>query len=325
MLKRFLPLLFVVFVTLATVFLFLAFRDPSQEGAPESAGPGQGAVQRPGGRAGQAVAGGDGVPEYPVASEEDYLLTLQALGTSPEEIEAWARSRWFPPGTFTATSTLPLEQPYPQYDEATLRSLAEAGDVWAMQYLAAELSRGRPVEAIEWYLAAAVDGSVFALRALGELYYELGQALSRGRTGRWDSETLEAVEALAAADGPLETAGLAWLLAAEVEGGLPPGSMAVMRARLHETSEAVDQACDRARGILADLAGRRAAADVTLTTRVPPPFSVELPPEETAGYCAPATLPRPDYSACETVRLVSGSGSVTAHRCRAGHGATGGR
>ncbi|MEJ2515780.1 MAG: hypothetical protein P8080_00790 [Gammaproteobacteria bacterium] len=325
MLKRFLPLLFVVFVTLATVVLFLAFRDPAGPGDDaENAGPEQGAIQRPGADAGQAVAGADGVPEYPVNSEEDYLLALHALGTSPEAIEAWARGRGFPPGTFTAASDIPLDQPYAEYDEATLRRLAGDGDVWAMQYLAAELGRTRPVEAIEWNLAAAVEGSVYAVREQGELYYDLDHALERGKTERWDEETLGAVKALAAAEGPLDTAGLAWLMAAEVEGRLPPGSLAVTRARFHDRSHAVDEACRRARGILADLAGRRAAANVTFTA-APPPFSVELPPEETAGYCPPDVLPRPDYSGCQTVRLVSGSGSVTAHRCPAGDPGAGGR
>ncbi len=321
MLKRFMPLLFVVFVTLATVFVFLAFREPADEAA--SVEPRPGADQDRNTEASLPPPGvprlaDDGVPEYRVNSEADYLLVLEALGTSPEDIEAWARTRGFPPATFTAVAGIPLEQPYRRYDEATLRSLAKTGDVWAMQFLAAGLARGRPLEAAEWYRAAAVQGSVFAARELGGLYHDMDRALATGRTDRWDEDTRAAVDALAGGEAPLEVTALAWLLAAEAQGGLPPGSVALTQASFRESSELVVTACGRAAGILADLDARRASAGIAIPARRPPPFSVGLPAEETAGYCSPDVLARPDYAGCSTIRMVSATGAVTAHRCPAG-------
>lgn len=297
MLKRFLPLLFVVAVTMATVIGFLVLRKPAPATGNE--------------------APDSGVAQFRVASEADYLQMLEALGTSPEEIEAWARSRGFPPATFTAVAGAPLEQPYRTYDEATLRGLAESGDLWAMQYLAASIVHERPLEAATWYRAAAVRGSVYAERELGSLYHDLDRALEGGRTDRWDATTLEAVEALAKAEMPLEASALAWLLAGETEAVLPPGSLALSLASFHGPEETLQEACARAHGLLADLASQRAGAGIPPPSREPPPFSVELPPEETAGYCAPDMLPRPDYSGCQTVRLVSDTGQLNARRCPA--------
>lgn len=321
MLKRFLPLLFVVFVTLATVFVFLVFRDPTDgasPGAPAPSGsripPGDTSLPPPG----LPRQADDGIPEYRVNSEEDYLLVLETLGTSPEDIEAWARTRGFPPATFTAVAGMPLEQPYRRYDEATLRGLAETGDLWAMQFLAADLARTRPIEALEWYRAAALNGSVFAARELGGLYHDIDRALATGRTDRWDELTREAAGAMARAEAPLEATALAWLLAAEAQGALPPGSVALTQANFREPSDLVVEACARAAGILADLDAQRTAAGIQAPARRPPPFSVELPAEETAGYCPPDILARPDYSGCSTIRMVSATGAVTAHRCPAG-------
>ena len=317
MFKRFLPLLFVVFVTLATVFLFLAFREPVDGPTVTPPAP----VARGSGSAGPRPLPGapapDGVSEYRVASEEDYLLALEALGTSPEDIEAWARSRGFPPATFTAVAGIPLGQPYRRYDEDTLRGLAETGDMWAMQFLAADLARARPLEAAEWYRAAALQGSVFAARELGGLYHDIDRARTTGRTEHWATGTRQAVDALAEAEDPLAATALAWLLAAEAEGSLPPGSMALTQAGFHDSTPLITEACARAGAILADLASQRETAGIDALPHRPPPFSVELPPEETAGYCAAGTLPRPDYTGCETVRLVSDTGAVTAHRCPA--------
>jgi hypothetical protein len=315
MLKRLLPLLFVVFVTLATVFLFLAFREPPDGPTVTPQAPAARGSGGPGPLAGQGVPAPDGVTEYRVASEEDYLLALEALGTSPEEIEAWARSRGFPPATFTAAAGIPLDQPYRRYDGDTLRGLAESGDVWAMQFLAADLARARPLEAALWYRAAALRGSVFAARELAGLYHDIDRALATGRTEHWETGIRQGVDALAEAEDPLAATALAWLLAAETEGSLPAGSLALTQAGFHDPTPLIAEACARAGAILAELASRREAAGIEAPPRRPPPFSVELPPEETAGYCAAGTLRRPDYTGCETVRLVSDTGAVTAHRC----------
>lgn len=317
MLKRFLPLLFVILVTLAVVFLFLLFRGPDRAGrgqvvpgSPDRADAVAAVPARqPGPRAGE-----DGVQTFEVASESDYLLALEALGTSPEDVEAWARSRGFPPASFTAVAGMPLDQPYRSYDEDTLRQLAHGGDFWAMQFLAADLASSRPLEAADWYREAALRGSAFAARELGGLLHDVDRALATGRQ-RWSEETLAAATRLAESEAPLEATALAWLLAAESDASLPPGAFSRTQAGFSGRSPDVEEACRRAAAILADLAAERASRGLESPPRRPPPFAVELPPEETADYCRAELLPAPDWSGCETVRLVSATGAVTAHRC----------
>lgn len=309
MLKRFMPLLFVVFATLAVVLLFLLFRgDDGQDDGQASRAEDSPAPSEP-------VVAADGVPEFRVVSEADYLRALEALGTSPEDIEAWARARGFPPATFTATAGLPLGQPYRRYDDERLRSLAEGGDRWAMQFLAANLSRSRPLEAARWYREAAVLGSLYAARELGGLYDGLARSLSRSPDQEADQP--EALRAMARKERPLEATALAWVLAAETEAALPPGALSRSQASFAGDSPTVKLACKRAAVILADLAAERERRGLAEVVRQPPPFSVQLPPEETMAYCDADTLPPPDLSACRTVRLVSSTGSVTAHRCPA--------
>jgi cell division septation protein DedD len=318
MLKRFLPLLFVILVTLAVVFLFLLFRGPGPAARSDEAPaepPAASDARAPAARRPAVVATAeDGVREFEVTSESDYLMALEALGTSPEDIEAWARSRGFPPATFTAAAGMPLPQPYRSYDEDTLRGLAEGGDLWAMQFLAADLASSRPLEAADWYREAAVRGSAFAARELGGLLHDVDRALAGGRQ-RWSEGTLAAATRLAESEAPLEATALAWLMAAESDASLPPGAFSRTQAGFTGRSPDVEEACRRAASILADLAAERDSRGVELPPRRPPPFAVELPPEETADYCRAELLPPPDWTGCETVRLVSATGSVTAHRC----------
>jgi hypothetical protein len=292
MLGRFLPLLFVVLVALATALVFLVFRG-SEAPAPPALVPG---------------VGTDGVPELRVESEEEYQLALEALGTSNDEIEAWARSRGFPPATYTSSPGTPLARNYRREPEAKLRELAVGGDVWAMEFLAARIAPDRPQEAEGWYRQAALRGSAHAAFKLGNLYRELAQWISIHGDDR--EELLE----IARREDPLAYSSLGWLLVAEYEAGLPPGAISATLASFHEPDEGLLESCRRAARLLAELTAGREAEGIVVQRRLPP-LAVELPPEETSGYCPPELFPRTDYSACQTIRLVGDAGSVTGHRC----------
>lgn len=299
MIKRYLPLLFVLFVVIATVLVFLVYREP------ETPAP---APATSGGPPAQAV-GADGMREFRVESEEEYQRALEALGTSNEEIEAWARSRGFPPATYTSTPGTPLERPYRREKDARLLELAEGGDPWAMQFLAARISPEMPLEAVHWYRRAVVHGSAYSAYKLGNLYREVARWIAVNQDDR--DEVME----IARREDPLAYSSLGWLLVGEYEAGLPPGSMSATLAGFREPDEGITQSCIRAAGFLAELRAEREALGISVPDHKPP-LAIELPVEEVAGYCSPDVFPRADFSECETVRLVGEAGAVTGHRCR---------
>jgi hypothetical protein len=300
MLKRYLPLLFVLLVVVATALFYLLFR-----GAPDSA-PAPPATTR---TATVPRTGDDGIPEFRIESEEEYQLALDALGTSNDEIEAWARSRGFPPATYTSSPGMPLERNYRTERDARLLELAEEGDVWAMQILAARIAPEMPLEAIDWYRKAVIQGSAFAAFKLGGLYQEIARWAMINQDDR--EEVLEIVQR----EDPLAYSSLAWLLIAEYEAGLPPGAMSATLAGFQSPDDAILNSCSRAATILAEIHAQREALGITVIGHKPP-LAIELPPEETAGYCPPDVFPRADFSGCETIRLVGDAGAVIGHRCR---------
>jgi hypothetical protein len=300
--KRYMPLLFVVLVVLATALVFLVFRDTDTPGAPSPA-----AV--PPARAPAPVTGPDGVPEFHVETEEEYQLALEAMGTSSDDIEAWARSRGFPPATYTTSPGTPLERNYRGTREPELRQLAEEGDRWAMQFLAALIAPEKPLEAIDWYRRAVVHGSAYAAFKLGTFYHDVARWLAINQDDR------EEVEEIARREDPLAYSSLGWLLVAEYEAGLPPGAIAASLASFREPDEGITRSCERAATFLAEIRAEREALGISVSPRQPP-LAIELPAEETAGYCSPEVFPRADFSGCETVRLVGGAGVLTGHRCR---------
>lgn len=302
MFKRYLPLLFVLLVVVATALIYLLFRGAGAPDAPSArpAATGTATVPR---------IGDDGIPEFRIESEQEYQLALDALGTSNDEIEAWARSRGFPPATYTSSPGMPLERNYRTERDGRLLELAEEGDFWAMQILAARIAPEMPLEAIDWYRKAVVKGSAFAAFKLGGLYQEIARWAVVNQDDR--DEVLEIVQR----EDPLAYSALAWLLIAEYEAGLPPGAMSATLAGFQAPEEGILNCCSRAATFLAELRAEREALGITVAAHKPP-LAIELPPEETAGYCPPDVFPRADFSGCETIRLVGDAGAVIGHRCR---------
>lgn len=308
MLNRYLPLLFVVLVVIATVVMFFALRDPDESAIP-AAVPAPAGDPAPVSSSAFGQPGADGIREFRVASEEDYQRALELLGTGNDEIEAWARGRGFPPATYAATPGLPLEHNYRRESDRQLRQLVAGGDLWAMQFLARRISPEQPQEAIDLYRQAAMLGSAYAAFSLGTFYNEINRWVVLAGDDR------EELRAIVEREDPVSHASLGWLMVAEYEAGLPPGAMSATLASFHGPNEDVDLACARAAGFLAELHAEREAAGIQVPTRKPP-LSIELPPEEIVGYCAPEVFPRSDFSECETIRLVGDTGSLTGHRCR---------
>lgn len=299
MFKRYLPLLFVMLVVVATAVAFLVLRS---DDAPDTPPPSPGT-------AGSRDDGPRRLQEFRVESEEEYQATLEALGTSNDEIEAWARNRGFPPAIYTNSPGLPLGRNYRRERDGKLLELAEGGDHWAMQFLAERLALEMPLEAIEWYRKAVVHGSAYAAFKLGNHYHDVARWLTTS------PDAGDEVVEIARREDPLAYSSLAWLLVAELEAGLPPGAMSATLTSFQASDEGIMRACERAARFLAEIRAEREALQVKIPTRKPP-LAMELPDEETVGYCPPEVFPRADFSDCETIRLVGDAGSVLGHRCR---------
>jgi len=316
LLKRYLPLLFVVFVVFLTALIFLVFRDSAAPGTrsveieppPEAATtPPEATITPP--EATITPAGDDALPLFEIETEEEYQAMLAALGTSTEEIEAWARTRGFPPGTYTSAPGEPLELQYRTMSAERLLELAEDGDVWAMQFLAANVGPEMPLVAVEWYRTAVVLGSAYAAYKLGFFYREVARWLAINDDER------EAVLEIARREQPLAYSALAWLMIAEYEAGLPPGAMSAALTSFKARDEGIDAACERAANLLGEIHTQREIDGVELAQRKPP-LAIGLPPEHIAGYCLADVFPRTDYSDCAAVRLAGELGTATAYRCR---------
>lgn len=296
MLKRYLPLLFVLLVVMATVVVFLVYREPETPAVAPAEPP-------------ASPADADGVPEFRVESEQEYQRALEALGTSTDEIETWARSQGFPPATYTSVPGTPLEHNYNREKDVRLLELATAGDRWAMQVLAQRIGPEMPLEAIDWYRKAVVQGSAYAAYKLGNFYHDVARWIAINQDDR------DAVAEIARREDPLAYSALGWLLVAEYEAGLPPGSMSATLAGFRAPDEGITQSCIRAADFLVEIRAEREALGISVPDHKPP-LAIELPAEEIAGYCSPDVFPRADFSDCETVRLVGDAGAVTGHRCR---------
>ncbi len=279
--------------------------DPGPASGPDSAPP----RPQPGGSG--AADPAEIMPRFELNDQRDFLLVLRALGTSLEDLEAWARTRGFPPATFTTGVGIPLDQPYRRYDQETLRNLAEGGDRWAMQFLAADLRVRAPLESMELYRKAAVSGSVFAARELGMLMRDLDLGVRTSR--RMDDDTRAALAQMDAAHDLAET-GLAWLIAAEADGGLPPGYLS---AEAVQTTwpDTLARVCEEAAGLLANLAEERRDQGLGDTGRIPPPFSIAPPGEGLERACPEGVLSDMRAKGCIPVVLTAGDNELEGWRC----------
>jgi hypothetical protein len=180
-----------------------------------------------------------------------------------------------------------------------------------MQFLAADLSVRAPLESLELYREAAVRGSVFAARELGMLYRDLDVGVARNR--RMGDATRTALAQMDAAHDLAET-GLAWLIGAEVDGGLPPGYFSD-DAVAGAAPGMLARACEEAAGIVANLDEERRNRGLGDPEGLPPPFTVAPPAEPLVGACPEGFLSDPREKGCFPVILSRGDRELTGWRC----------
>ncbi len=251
---------------------------------------------------------------YVIRSEADLAMVLRDRGLEGlmSDIAKWGAQRGYPPRD--ETGTLMLDQPYEQYDIATLRGLAENGDMWAQQFLAQRLEDSRPAEASEWYRRAAASGSVFAMTQLGLLYNRIASHRGGGREFEATDDYLSQVYALK--DGAVDPAvsGYAWVAAAEMTGWDPVlGGIASPVLRRQMDDDQVQEACAMAQGLRDDLMAQRERMGLGAYDRTPPPLVID---DAAAGTdCKMPESGGYDLSGCRKVTIEAGNDSSSVWLC----------
>jgi hypothetical protein len=115
----------------------------------------------------------------------------------------------------------------------------------------------------------------------------------------------------------LAESGLAWLIAAEVEGGLPPGYLSA-DAVASTWPDTLARACEEAAVLLANLAEERADRGLAGPAGTPPPFTVAPPGEGLERACPEGVLSAMPEKGCVPVILTAGSNELTGWRCAEG-------
>ena len=251
----------------------------------------------------------DGSIEIHVTKREDYDLGLREVGIDPEVLRSarveWWRATGHPPGRYNYAPS-ELDHPYSQYDEQKLATLAAAGDVWAIYYLAEFIRTERPREAYENFREAALHGSIYAMTEIAGMYYAL--AMTVGRKGRMtrplDNTTRDQIRELVSGREPLMVRSAAWNAAAGILS--PPN----VERRPHLglgagdlSDEDIEPACEEARRIVDELNTERAGRGLPPLEIPPRPTFDQFYRDQANQYCEPVPPPM-NVTGCRQVRTV---------------------
>lgn len=245
----------------------------------------------------------------PGRSSEDEPLTLTDEASAKAMVyelfmrlegpmRVWAESRGL--ARKDANGVMILDQPYQQYDDATLAALADNGDMWAQQILAERIKKSRPAEAIELYREAAANGSVFAMLQLAELAGTVGALSPDFKFEGEDAGGIQLDQYYSLRDSvtPPTTTAYAWKAVAEMAG--IPGFMGFTATRLDEAE--IASACDLAGSIYSDLLARRAAAGLGPYPSDPPPAWFDPTSFQQTSGCEHPEAVNFDFSPCREIR-----------------------
>ena len=201
----------------------------------------------------------------------DAQIMMREIGFEQldQNLAAWSLERGFP--AIGEDGEFVYDQPYDQYDDTTLSTLAEGGDIWAQQVLAERLKETRPGEAAEWLRRAAGSGSIYAMVELGNLYMDNAKTNADFKLA---DESLALDQVFAMRDGEVapEVAGYAWYAAAEQAGAAAVvGSMSIPSGMRRLSGQQLNDACDMASSLLTDTLAARKQAGLGEFDRTPPP------------------------------------------------------
>ena len=199
-------------------------------------------------------------------------------------------------------------------DDAELLMYAGQGDLRAMHLLAdRSLMRDKdPLEALEWYDRAIVNGSLHAMLAVADLLVILTDpALAEFQA---EPEWQAAVEQLKNAEPPPQESALAWTLAAVIVGGygiLDRG----LAQRIEVLSEGLDiagleRACTTAQDYVLDAATARRAQGGAVFTTEQPALAITYPEPESVIPCDTPMEPLVSLRGCAHHDFVAPDGTL---------------
>ncbi len=237
-----------------------------------------------------------------VATRAELVATLNARGLNGEKMLSryaeWRVARGFLGADSLAGTTAESApaQVYAAMDRATQKSLADSGDLGAIQAYAAGSLPGDPFTAVEYYSRASELGSAAAMGQIANVLADIG-GLEMGDVMN-DRPFADKLLALRGGDPDrdLRRDSVAWTLASIRQYGpilATPGSMELVEGLGRSTDkELLTGICGQSLAILASLSAATAGRD---TGALPPVFVTErnlynrLPCQDTP---APVTQPR---------------------------------
>ena len=240
-------------------------------------------------------------PGIEIVDDTELMAALAEFGFAKLDSKwrEWARTRGYP--VTDETGQQYYDQPYEQYDDVTLKGLADNGDMWAAQILAGRIATTNPAEAIELYRKAAVQGSVYAMNEMANLY---GRVASKRREADFKSDELALEQVYAMRDAPVtpEVAGYAWTVVAGLAGSEPMfGDINASQFEKNLSEQQIEEACSLADGLFDDLRSQRDAQGKGGFDRTPPPMVYADPSREArCGHDMAAGL---DLSGCRQLEV----------------------
>jgi hypothetical protein len=284
---------------------------PAADDAPPRAGRSEPAARPARAR---ATESGDAPLSLEINSEAELIAAMRSLGIEDldQRMTRWAIAHGYP--EFDQAGNYLLDQPYQQYDEQTLRGLAEADDMWAQQILAQQIADDRPAEALELYRRAAVNGSVYAMQEMARLYHRMSNQL-RDLSASSDAGALEQEYAVRDASTP-EVSAYAWLAAAEQSGwDATRGASLIPLLGRRLSPEQVTEACALAQTLRTQIDTERSSRGLQPYDRTPPP--IVYPAEEigAATECGAEDAQPFDMSGCREADVKTGATSTRVWVC----------
>jgi hypothetical protein len=290
--------------------------DASKAATASAAGTTDAAAAVPAAAANRA-AGAKGPIDLQINSEADLLAAMNSLGINDldERMTRWALSRGYP--EFDQSGNYLLDQPYQQYDEETLRGLAEADDMWAQQILAQNIAADRPEEALEWYRKAAANGSVYAMQQMAQLYHRMSTQL------RGDAVTVKngqpAEDDAASTSTSPEVTAYAWLVAAERSGwDATRGASLIPLLGRKLSPEQVGEACAMADTFREQMGSERSSRGLQPFARNPPPIVYSAEEMGASTQCHADESKTFDLSRCREADVHTGNMSTRVWVCSQG-------
>jgi hypothetical protein len=251
------------------------------------------------------------LPRINTRAELEKLFSGSGTGTDLlKQGEQWLQERGYPSRWFdTNRSPSPTEEMLAAADDAELLILAGRGYLPAIHKLALRSlnERSDPLEALEWYDQAIVNGSLFAMARVADLLMTLSQPeLSQFNSDQGWQNALEQIQQ--ASPAPLERA-LAWQLAAVIVGGYPVLDLAAADKISVLTNwldfVAVSRACETAQTYVLEAAATRRAQGGAVFSLGQPQFAISVADPVAAIPCTVPIVPLVTMDGCSSIDFVA--------------------